>query len=346
MENKNKNLNNGKEERQLDELEKFLLTHRSKLQKEEQKSIDENFDASFSLEKNFLAIQAKIKNEQAARLEPATILEEKAKRLLQIEAAEIEKQENSTSKNWIKPSPISSQTDNTTKTAKVVKLSQTDIKRDVNNWVKPAPIASQYAFSSLENRNQEITNRNNTPATKTVSIRKFWTVAASLTALLITTFMYQADTISMLTEENEELISTYEENGMRGFDEEFEENLEGNNYSQNASLPAELIEAENYYTSIIAKEKKELKKKDTQNWVTPETIQTLDELDEAYQAMKSDLLQEQNPKKLVDEMLENLKLRKQILDESIQILEKSNTGKSNSSDSKSNKNTKTNEKSI
>ena len=62
--------------------------------------------------------------------------------------------------------------------------------------------------------------------------------------------------------------------------------------------------------------------------------------------MKSDLLGEQNSKKLVDEMLNNLKLRKQILDESIQILEKSNTEKSNSSDSETKKNNKTNEKSI
>lgn len=311
MDNKNKN---PKEERQLDELEKFLLTHRSKLQKEEQKSIDEDFDASFSMEKNFLAIQAKFKNEQAVRLEPKNILEEKAKKLMQINT------EEEKTKNWVKPAPISSET------TKTVRLGQTDIKRDVNNWVKPAPVASQYS-SSLETRNQETR-----PATKTVSLRKFWTVAASLTALLVTTFMYHVDTISVLTHENEELISMYEENGMRGFDENFEGD-EGQGYAQNVSLPAELIEAENYYTSIIAKEKKKMKKKDTENWVTPETIQTLDELDEAYQAMKSDLLQEQNPKKLVDEMLNNLKLRKQILDESIQILEKSN-----SSDSETNKN--------
>ncbi|AFM04101.1 hypothetical protein Fleli_1693 [Bernardetia litoralis DSM 6794] len=314
MDNKNKNPNT--EERQLDELEKFLLTHRSKLQKEEQKSIDEDFDASFSMEKNFLAIQAKIKNEQANRLEPKNILEEKAKKLLQIEEEKEEKP-----KNWVKPSPISSET------TKTVRLGQTDIKRDVNNWVKPAPINSPYSATSLETRNQETT-----PTPKTVSIRKFWTVAASLTALLVTTFVYHVDTISVLTHENEELISRYEENGLKGFDEEFEGN-KNQNYSQNVSLPAELIEAENYYTSMIAKEKKELKKKDTENWVTPETIQTLDELDEAYKVMKSDLLQEQNPKKLVDEMLNNLKLRKEILDESIQILENSK-----SSDSETNKN--------
>ncbi|WP_375558647.1 hypothetical protein ACE193_12915 [Bernardetia sp. OM2101] len=321
MANQNKNPNQEKEERQLDELEKFLQTHRSKLQKEEQKSIDEQFDASFSMEKNFLAIQAKIKNEQAARLEPKNILEEKARKLLQLEQEE--KQEKEVAKNWVKPSPVSSETEKTTKS---VKIGHTKVKRDVNNWVKPAPIASPYSSTSLE------TKQDNTPAPKTVSLRKFWTVAASLTALLVTTFMYHVDTISMLTAENEELISMYEENGMRGFDEGFEEN-NGQSYSQNVSLPAELIEAENYYTSIIAKDKKELKKKDTENWVTPETIQTLDELDEAYKVMKSDLLEEQNPKKLVDEMLNNLKLRKQILDESIEILEKSN-----SSDSETNKN--------
>ncbi len=321
------------EERQLDELEKFLLTHRSKLQKEEQKSIDEQFDASFSMEKNFLAIQAKLKNEQASRLEPRNIIEEKAKKLMQINTEESEEDKT---KNWVKPSPVASET------TKSVKIGQTEIKRDINNWVKPSPVASQYsshASSALETRNQE-----NTPATKTVSLRKFWTVAASLTALLVTTFMYNMDTISMLTEENEHLISMYEENGMRGFEGNFDEDFEGNNgqnYAQSVSLPAELLEAENYYTSIIAKEKKELKKKDTENWVTPETIQTLDELDEAYKVMKSDLLEEQNSKKLVDEMLNNLKLRKQILDESIQILENSN-----SSDSETNKNNKTNEKSI
>lgn len=334
MANKNKNPNKEKEERQLDELEKFLQTHRSKLQKEEKKSIDEHFDASFSMEKNFLAIQAKIKNEQANRLEPKNILEERARKLLQIESKEESEKEikEEKTKNWIKPSPISSETE---KTAKSVKIGQVETKRDVNNWVKPAPVASPYSSTSLETKNQEIATQNNTTAPKTVSLRKFWTVAASLTALLVTTFMYQVDTISMLTAENEELISMYEESGMRGFDENSDNYYEGNNqgYAQNASLPAELIEAENYYTSIIAKDKKELKKKDTENWVTPETIQTLDELDEAYKVMKSDLLEEQNPKKLVDEMLNNLKLRKQILDESIQILEKSN-----SSDSETNKN--------
>ncbi len=285
MDNKNKKT----EERQLDELEKFLLTHRSKLQKEEQKSIDEDFDASFSMEKNFLAIQAKIKNEQAKSIEPRNIIEERAKKLLQIEEDETTKQE--------KP----------------------------KSWVKPSPIAS-----TLE------TQKENLPVTKTVSLRKFWTVAASLTALLVTTFLYQADTISMLTAENEELASVHEENEQGNFDN----NNNNRNYAQNVSLPAELIEAENYYSSIIAKDKKELKKKDTENWVTPETIQTLDELDEAYKVMKSDLLEEQNPKILIDEMLNNLKLRKQILEESILILEKTN-----SSDSKTNNN-HSNEKSI
>lgn len=327
MDNKNKKT----EERQLDELEKFLLTHRSRLQKEEQKSIDEHFDASFSMEKNFLAIQAKMKNAQASRLEPRNIIEERAKKLMQIEQEEETKKEETT-KNWVKPSPISSET------AKTVTLGNTkNINREVNNWVKPSPVASPYSTSSLETRNQETT-----PATKTVSLRKFWTVAASLTALLVTTFMYQMDTISMLKVENEELISMYE--GNRNEDGSFEKGNEGDNeqnYSQTVSLPAELVEAENYYTSIIAKEKKELKKKDTQNWVTAETIQTLDELDEAYKVMKGDLLEEQNSKKLIDQMLQNLKLRKQILDESIQILEKSN-----SSDSETNKNNTTNEKSI
>ncbi len=328
MDNKNKNPN--KEERQLDELEKFLLTHRSKLQKEEQKSIDETFDTSFSIEKNFLAIQAKLKNEQSHRLEPKNLIEERAKKLLQIDSEEEE-----ITKSWVKPSPISYQkdtTDTTNQTAKSVSIGNQEIKREVNNWVKPSPVSSPY---SSENHSLATQNQENKPA-KTVSIRKFWTVAASLTALLITTFMYQLDTISVLTHENEELISMYEGNGMSGFDENNEDN---ENYSQNVSLPAELIEAENYYTSVIAKEKTNLKKKDTENLLAPETIQTLDELDEAYQVMKSDLLGEQNSKKLVDEMLNNLKLRKQILDESIEILE-------NSSNSKTNKNSKTNEKSI
>ena len=336
MENKDKNPNKEKE-RQLDELEKFLLTHRSKLQKEEQKSIDEQFDASFSIEKNFLAIQAKIKNEQANRLEPRTIIEERAKKLLQIEEAENTNKESikESTKNWVKPSPVSSQK----QPAKTVSLNKVDKKLEVNNWVKPSSISSS---TSLETRPESMS-----PATKTVSLRKFWTVAASLTAILITTFMYQADTISMLTEENEELISMYEDNEERGFDEDGNEQNYNSNYSQNVSLPAELLEAENYYTSIIAKEKKELKRKDTENWVTPETIQTLEELDEAYQVMKNDLLEEQNPKILVDEMLNNLKLRKQILDESIQILEKANSSNSeNNNINKNSKNTNSNEKSI
>lgn len=306
------NKNSDKEGRQLDELEKFLLTHRSKLQKEEQKSIDKEFDASFSLEKNFLAIQQKLKKEKSHRLEAKSIVEEKAKKLFHIE-------EEKETQNWIKPAPISSEI------AKSVKLGSKDIQREVNNWVKPSPVS--YSPSNLKTQNSE-----DKPAVKTVSLRKFWTVAASLTALLVATLGYHLDTVSVLSHENEQLISMYEGEGNKSWEEEHQ------NVVQTVALPAELVEAENYYTSIIAKEKRELKKKDTQNWVTPETIQTLDELDEAYKVMKNDLLEEQNPKILIDEMLENLKLRKQILDESIQILERTN--------SETNQNNKTNEKSI
>ncbi len=323
MENKDKNKKT--EERQLNQLEKFLLTHRSKLQKEEQKSIDEDFDATFSVERNFLAIQQKLQVEKSHRKEAKNVVEEKARKLVQIEEEETRKEEEKT-KNWVKPSPIDSIT-------KSVKIGQKEAEQELNNWVKPSPVASYSSDYGSKNDSLETRNQGNTPATKTVSIRKFWTVAASLTALLITTFMYQADTISMLTEENEELISMYEESEER-FEENFDEDGSNYNssYSQNASLPAELLEAENYYTSIIAKDKRELKKKDTQNWVTPETIQTLDELDEAYKVMKTDLLEEGNPKILIDEMLNNLKLRKQILDESIQILEKANSSKSSDSE--------------
>ena len=92
---------------------------------------------------------------------------------------------------------------------------------------------------------------------------------------------------------------------------------------QNVSLPAEILEAEGYYTDIIAKEQKTLQERDTANWVTSETVKTLAELDEAYQVMKDELLKEQNPRFIVSEMLENLRLRRQILEESIQLLEQS-----------------------
>ena len=288
MENKNSNKS---KERQLDELEKFLLTHRSKLQKEEQKLIDEQFDTSFSMEKNFLAIQAKIKNEQAGHLELKNIIKEKTKKLMHIE----------------------------------------EEKEETKSWVKPL-LVSGY---SLKNHSLEAQSKENKPA-KTVSIYKLWAVAASLTVILVSTFFYQADMIRMLTAENEELISMYEDNEDKIFDKE--ENKNEQVYSQNVSLPAELLEAENYYTSIISKDKKELKKKDTENWVTPEAIQTLDELDEAYKVMKTDLLEEGNPKILIDEMLNNLKLRKQILDESMQILEQNKsleTDKTNTDNEKS-----------
>ncbi|WP_291726026.1 hypothetical protein [Bernardetia sp.] len=310
MANQNKNYN--KEERKLDELEKFLLTHRSKLQKEEQKSIDEEFDASFSMEKNFLAIQQKLKAEKEYRSEAKNSVEAKAKKLLQAEQEE--------TKSWVKPSPVSE------KMAKSVQFGSVEVKREVTDWVKPSPI--NYSSSALKVKEE----KENKPA-KTVSLRKFRLVAASLVALLVATLGYHFDTVSVLSHENEQLISMYEEGNVGSWEEEHQ-----NNVVQTVALPAELVEAENYYTSVIAKEKQELKKKDTENWVTPETIQTLDELDEAYKIMKSDLLEEQNPKVLIDEMLENLKLRKQILDESIQILEQSN--------SETHQNNKTNEKSI
>ena len=88
-----------------------------------------------------------------------------------------------------------------------------------------------------------------------------------------------------------------------------------------AQLPTELLQAEQATTVLLQQQIQRLQTQDTAQWIAPQTIATLEELDQAYQTMKQELLQEQNGSVLINAMLDNLQLRYQILHQSVQQLE-------------------------
>lgn len=87
-------------------------------------------------------------------------------------------------------------------------------------------------------------------------------------------------------------------------------------------LPTELLQAEKATVVLLQQQIKHLQTQDTAQWIAPQTLAALEELDQSYQAMKQELLQEQNGKILIEAMLKNLQLRYNILQQSVQQLER------------------------
>lgn len=87
-------------------------------------------------------------------------------------------------------------------------------------------------------------------------------------------------------------------------------------------LPVELEQAEKAMFANLRQAVEQLQARDTAQWIMPHTLEALEELDEAYQNMKQDLLEDQNGRVLIDAMLANLRLRHQLLEQSVLQLER------------------------
>ncbi|MCS6795910.1 MAG: hypothetical protein NZ516_08100 [Raineya sp.] len=91
---------------------------------------------------------------------------------------------------------------------------------------------------------------------------------------------------------------------------------EANSFAENPQLN----QIEMYYTSLIEAKKEELQK------LNPELLKKLEadfvKLDSAYQALKQDLSVIPNSERITQAMIYNLKLRVEILEQQIEILEK------------------------
>jgi|JI8StandDraft_2_1071088.scaffolds.fasta_scaffold01154_15 hypothetical protein len=82
----------------------------------------------------------------------------------------------------------------------------------------------------------------------------------------------------------------------------------------------ELAEVEVYYTSMIQQKKEELKKMNPENLV--EFEKDFQSLDSTYQQLKIDFYKNPNHEQVTNAMIQNLKLRIEILERQIEILEK------------------------
>lgn len=88
------------------------------------------------------------------------------------------------------------------------------------------------------------------------------------------------------------------------------------------ALPLEIQQAEQASFVALQQDLEQLQQRDTAQWIAPQTLEALQELELAYQQLKSELLEEQNGKIVIQEMLENLRLRHHILEQSTLQLER------------------------
>lgn len=130
-----------------------------------------------------------------------------------------------------------------------------------------------------------------------VPVYYLWRVVAAAAVVLLATWGYHFYTITEL--ENLEMVEGSE-----------------------SPLPVEIEQAEQASFAALNQTIKILQEQDTAQWIVPHTLDALEELDEAYQQMKNELLITQNGKVLIEEMLANLRLRHQILEQSTRQLER------------------------
>ncbi len=91
---------------------------------------------------------------------------------------------------------------------------------------------------------------------------------------------------------------------------------------ENSLIPAELSEAEKYYTTLIGLKTQELNtyRNKGQAQQVDGFLQDVANLDMAYQALKEELLENQNPEAVTRAMAENLQLRIGLLNQQLDIL--------------------------
>ena len=90
------------------------------------------------------------------------------------------------------------------------------------------------------------------------------------------------------------------------------------------TLSAEFVEAEQFYSQLIAERKEQIGAYDIQGDLHREFLDDINELDDLYLELKSTFEIKSGDQKLVDAMISNLQLRMRVLDRQIEILERIN----------------------
>lgn len=89
------------------------------------------------------------------------------------------------------------------------------------------------------------------------------------------------------------------------------------------SRSAELKEVEGYYTQLISQKRVEIKNVIDKNGLEDvELLKDLEQLDDMYIKLKTDLKRNQNDERLINAMIQNLQLRVEILNKQLRILER------------------------
>ncbi|MGH1339014.1 MAG: hypothetical protein ACRBFS_23055 [Aureispira sp.] len=132
---------------------------------------------------------------------------------------------------------------------------------------------------------------------KVVPVRYLWRAIAAAAGLLLLTWGYHFYALQQRPSSDIVVVKTPE-------------------------LPLEIKQAEEASFATLREDIQQLQKRDTAQWIAPKTLEALEELEEAYQQMKNELLEDQNGKVLINAMLENLRLRHHILEKSVLQLER------------------------
>ncbi|MDW3193232.1 MAG: hypothetical protein R8G66_12740 [Cytophagales bacterium] len=90
------------------------------------------------------------------------------------------------------------------------------------------------------------------------------------------------------------------------------------------TLSVEFVEAEQFYSQLIAERKEQIGAYDIQGDLHREFLDDINELHDLYLELKSTFEIKSGDQKLVDAMISNLQLRMRVLDRQIEILERIN----------------------
>ncbi len=155
-------------------------------------------------------------------------------------------------------------------------------------------LPKELSWDFFENNHLEVLRK--TP--KTISVRFFLAAAASVVLFIVSGIVYHFYALEELHQKlaQKEVLTTQ------------------------TALSEEFVQAEQYYTQQISLKSKELKKKGGKGKFA-DTEEEILFLEKEYKMLQNDLKSGVNPKVIAEAMLENLKIRNEILVRQIETLE-------------------------
>jgi hypothetical protein len=155
-------------------------------------------------------------------------------------------------------------------------------------------LPKELSWDFFENNHLELLHKNQ----KTISVRFLLTAAASVLLFIVSGIVYHFHAL-----------------------EELHQKLaQKDAFSAQSALSEDFVQAEKYYTQQISLKSKELKKKSGKNKFS-DTEEEILFLEKEYKMLQNDLKNGVNPKIIAEAMLENLKIRNEILVRQIEALE-------------------------